>query len=74
MLNTSMKSYLINKFDMAQFERVKDRIKTICRSSARDRTLSGSSLPRDNVVVVNSDEEDASSSSSSTSSFLEIVA
>ena len=69
-----MKSYLINKFDMAQFERVKDRIKTICRSSARDRTLSGSSLPRDNVVVVNSDEEDASSSSSSTSSFLEIVA
>ena len=76
-----MKSYLINKFGMAQFERVKDTIKVMCRSSARDGKLSGSPLvARDNSTsslkiekVVDSDDEDLTDSSSG-SEFTEIVA
>ena len=79
-----MKSYLINKFGVARFERVKSTIKNICCSSAHDHVLSGSPLPVIDVipkvqsvvvvppkvegVVVVDDENDDSSSSSSSSS------
>ena len=62
-----MKNYLINKFGIAQFDRVKDTIKVMCRSSARDGVLSGSPLvaAQDNSTsspksdkVVDSDNED----------------